>query len=234
MTGLKAFFSYFGSKVGAAAKYPAPRHDLIIEPFAGAAGYSILHHEKEIQLFDASPTICGIWRFLIRATPADILSLPLLTADVRGLSQAERDFIGFWWVRSGASPVGKPVPWMESGLYPYSFWSEKTRGRIARQVNAIKHWKIGCHPYNLLPPCKATWFIDPPYQKEGARYPHGSRRMDYAHLAEWVRARPGQVIACESAPAAYLPFVPLFQNSTIKYRKVGCFVQEMIYTGETE
>ncbi len=110
MKPLKAFFSYFGSKVGAAAKYPEPRHDLIVEPFAGAAGYSVRHHHKQIELFDASPTICGVWRFLIRAKPADILALPLETADVRKLTQAERDFIAASCRRVFRAPALRGFP----------------------------------------------------------------------------------------------------------------------------
>ena len=39
----RAVLNYFGSKVSTAHKYPAPKHDLIIEPFAGGAGYSLCH-----------------------------------------------------------------------------------------------------------------------------------------------------------------------------------------------
>lgn len=227
--GLKSFFSYFGAKTSHAARYPEPLHDTIIEPFAGSGGYSLRYFEKDVRLNDKDPTIVGVWRYLIAATKSDILSLPLAVEDVRKLSQSEQDFIGFWWVRCGASPCKHPVPWMKTGLYPYSFWGEKTRSRIADQVGKIKHWKCQEASFEQIRNKSATWFIDPPYQKEGGRYKCGSKEIDYSTLAKWVRERRGQVIACESGGATYLPFSPLFENSTIKYRKVRRTVQEIVY-----
>jgi hypothetical protein len=40
---VRPFFSFFGSKWRVAPHYPAPERDLIIEPFAGSAGYSLRH-----------------------------------------------------------------------------------------------------------------------------------------------------------------------------------------------
>jgi len=34
-------FSYYGSKSKLAQHYPTPKYDTIVEPFAGAAGYSL-------------------------------------------------------------------------------------------------------------------------------------------------------------------------------------------------
>ncbi len=231
---LKAFFSYFGSKVGASGKYPPPAHDTIIEPFAGSAGYAGRYYYKDVQLYDLSPTICGVWEFLIRATQADVLALPLEFDDVNKLTQAERGFIGFWWARSVSSPSRNPTPWMKTGLYMESFWSERTRLRIANQVELINHWSIENIPYNQIKPVRATWFVDPPYQKEGHKYPYGSKRIDYADLGAWVKERPGQIIACESSPAAWLPFVPFFKNNRINCRKDGQHTQEMLYTAANE
>lgn len=38
MSGI--FFSYFGGKYMRSTHYPSPNYDIVIEPFAGAAGYS--------------------------------------------------------------------------------------------------------------------------------------------------------------------------------------------------
>lgn len=62
MTGLRTFFNFYGGKWKAAPTYPAPKHDTIIEPFAGGAGYSLRHHERQVVLIDRDPVIAGIWR----------------------------------------------------------------------------------------------------------------------------------------------------------------------------
>lgn len=44
---LHPFFPYYGSKWSLGPLYPAPRHDRIIEPFAGSACYSLHHPERD-------------------------------------------------------------------------------------------------------------------------------------------------------------------------------------------
>jgi len=44
---LRPFWRYYGGKWRAAPRYPAPRHDLIIEPFAGAAGYAMRYPDQK-------------------------------------------------------------------------------------------------------------------------------------------------------------------------------------------
>lgn len=233
MTGLRQFFSYFGSKVSLAKHYPAPRFDTIVEPFAGSAGYSCLYPDREIILHDIDPVIVGVWKFLIRATYADIMSLPLKPIDVAGLSQAERDFIGFWWRRAGAVPSAKPVPWALSGKWPSSFWTAQTRTRIANQVDRINHWKCSLRPILPNPKWYSTYFIDPPYQQQGKRYTFGSEQMDYADLEGYCRwlqhGDQYQVIVCEASGADWLPFRPLYENRTVKYKKEKRMIQEMVW-----
>jgi site-specific DNA-adenine methylase len=226
MAGLRQFFSYFGSKVALAKHYPAPEFDTIIEPFAGSAGYACLYHERDVRLFDIDPVIVGIWEYLIAASERDILGLPLDVAGVKMLSKAERDFIGFWNVRCGSHPQHQPTPWSLSGLYPSSFWSERTRVRIAGQVEKISHWKVTQGSYAAIPNAPATWFIDSPYEAQGKRYAFGSSGIDYAHLAAWVRERSGQKIVCEDAAATWLPFTPLYENRTVKYNKAKRTISE--------
>lgn len=228
MSGLRQFFSFFGSKVSLAKHYPAPEFDTIVEPFAGSAGYSCLYPEHEIHLNDIDPVIVGVWQFLIRATARDILSLPLNPLDVAKLSKAERDFIGFWWRRCGAVPSGKPVPWMLTGLYETSFWSEKTRARVAAQVERINHWKCTQADYRDLGHTAATWFVDPPYEAQGKRYAHFA--VDYAHLSKWIDALSGQRIVCEDAAATWKQFRPLYENRTVKYKKLKRTIIEGVWS----
>lgn len=225
--GLRQFFSYFGSKVALAKHYPAPEFDTIIEPFAGSAGYSCLHYERDVRLYDVDATVVGVWEYLIAATKQDIMGLPLDPESAASLSQAERDFIGFWWRRCGAVPSRKPVPWMLTGKYESSFWSEVTRKRIAQQVERINHWKVTLASYDTIPNGTATWFVDPPYEAQGKRYKHCA--IDYPNLARWVRERSGQVIVCEDASATWLPFRPIYENRTVKYKKEKRIIIEGVY-----
>ncbi|WP_066043971.1 DNA adenine methylase [Bathymodiolus septemdierum thioautotrophic gill symbiont] len=100
---MKPFFSYYGSKYRLCQKgfYPAPKNgNVVIEPFAGSATYSVYHEVEYAILIDANPTIVGIWDYLINATTQQILSLPIFGKDGRdydefddvmlGLQQAER------------------------------------------------------------------------------------------------------------------------------------------------
>src|SRR5262249_55131355 len=91
-TVLKPFWRYYGGKWRAAPSYPAPRHDTIIEPFSGAAGYSLRYPHKHIILIDCYPVIANIWRWLIDATPSDVRAIPLVDS-VDDLPE---------WVPSGA------------------------------------------------------------------------------------------------------------------------------------
>lgn len=97
MPKLKPFFTYFGGKYRAAPKYPAPTHDMVIEPFAGAAGYSVRHFQKRVILLDRNPVIVELWRYLVGATASDIHSLPLDVTDIAGmdLPQGAKYLIGF-------------------------------------------------------------------------------------------------------------------------------------------
>jgi site-specific DNA-adenine methylase len=231
---LKQFFSYFGSKVKSAKLYPAPKHSVVIEPFAGSAGYSCNYPELEIRLFDIDPVIVGVWNFLIRATAQDIRILPLSEIEVSALSQPERDFIGFWWRRCGAVPSNSPVPWMRSGNYNYSFWSVHTRERIAKQIHRISHWTCRQTSFIDVPKITATYFIDPPYQAQGTSYRFSSKMINYPDLSNWVKSLPGQAIVCESLGADWMPFNPLYLMHTVKYKKSERMTQEMVFTQTSE
>lgn len=79
--------------------------------------------------------------------------------------------------------------------------------RVAAQVEFIRHWRVIHGDYTEAPDIEATWLIDGPYQGEaGEHYRHGSRDIDYAHLARWSPRR-GQVVVCEALGADWLPFV---------------------------
>jgi site-specific DNA-adenine methylase len=200
---LRPFFGYFGSKWRLAPRYPAPLYSTIVEPFAGSAGYSLFRPGKKVVLCDSNPIILSIWRYLLAATPEQILALP---NDVSSnLSPAEKALIGMWYAKAPTAPREKRTPWVTK--YPgSSWWGVKIKRRIAGQLGALTTWSIGASNYTQLSNKVATWFVDPPYQYNGGHtYPNGSDLIDYNHLREWCESRRGQVIICEGPDAEWLP-----------------------------
>jgi site-specific DNA-adenine methylase len=63
-------FSYYGSKTKLVHLYPPPKHDTIIEPFAGAAAYSLYgdHWQKQVILYDAYPKVAAVCAVLQPST----------------------------------------------------------------------------------------------------------------------------------------------------------------------
>lgn len=209
---MRPFFGFYGGKWRTALKhYPAPVHDVLVEPFAGSAGYAVRYPHKKVVLCDADPVIAGVWDYLIRVTPSEILSIPDVptggSVDDLKLCQEAAWLVGFWMNRGASRPRKRPSKWMREGLRPGSFWGDRVRNTIASQVDHIRHWKVYNLPYTDCPvQGTASWFVDPPYKKAGKHYVYGSKDIDFAHLGEWCRAREGQVIVCENEGAAWLPF----------------------------
>ena len=209
MTGLRPFFSFYGSKWRAAPRYPAPTHDVIVEPFAGSAGYSLRYPERQVRLYDVDPAIVGVWDYLIHAPEAEIRALPVEVVHVADLDipQEARWLIGFWLNKGAATPRLSPSSWMRAGTHARSYWGEEIRSRIAAQVSAIRHWTVAHGSYESTPDVEATWFVDPPDQAPGGRH-YRHYAVDVEVLGEWCRTRRGQVIACEQEGADWLPFEP--------------------------
>lgn len=225
MTRLAVFFPYFGAKYMRAPKYPAPMHDLIIEPCAGAAGYAVRHHTKQVLLIDANEKVCGVWDYLIRASAEEIMTLPLLEPgqDIHALSviQEAKWLMGFWCNSGSATPkrrLGRASN-RRSGA-----WGAFVRERLARQVDSIRHWRVQHGDYSIAPDVTATWFVDPTYQEQGRHYPN--RITDFDALAVWCKSRKGQVLVCESQGATWLPFAPVTTVAGSTHR----ITQEMLWT----
>lgn len=213
---LRAFFKYFGAKHRAVAKYDHPKHNVIVEPFAGSAAYALYHAKRpdgisrQVFLYDIDPTIVGLWRWLIEARSEEIMALPLLEPGQRvselDIRPEARALIGFWMRTGSPTPRDVPSPWAKNPDYADRFWGEHVRARIARQVKHIKHWQCDLASYQEAPNFEATWFIDPPYQHKGGGYVHGTRGIDFPELGRWVRKRKGFSIVCEQEGADWLPF----------------------------
>src|SRR5258708_32739383 len=109
-TFLRPFFYYFGGKWMQARRYPKPEYPLIIEPFAGSAGYATRYYYKKLLLFEKDPLIAGLWKWLIKVSPAEIRRIPLLGADdtvddLGNVAQEAKHLVGFRIVVATATPA---------------------------------------------------------------------------------------------------------------------------------
>lgn len=202
----RPFFCYFGGKWRIAKRYPRPV-GTVIEPFAGAAGYSTWWGCPRVKLFDVNEKVVGTWDWLIKARPADVLRLPIYVEhvdDVKG-PQEVKWLIGWWFNAGVTSPCTKRTAWRSvKGPRPDSCWGSVTRSTIAKNVEKIKGWTVERRSWEDVPDEEVTWFVDPPYHSSGRFYVYSD--VDYLALAEWCRDRTGRVIACEQAGAEWLPF----------------------------
>lgn len=208
---LRPFFTFFGGKWRLALNYQPPKHDLIIEPFAGSAGYSVTYHRHRVILVEKDPRIASVWRYLISATREDILSLPELppgqTIHELDVCDGARNLIGFWCVSGGAHPQSIIPTKTRLTARPGTRWHQSSiRERLIKQVDHIKHWEILEGDFHSLENFNATWFIDPPYTKTGHFYHHTIDVQQRIDLVEFSLSRSGQVIVCEDETAEWLPF----------------------------
>jgi len=220
---LAPFWRYYGGKNRAAPLYPQPEHDTIVEPFAGAAGYSCRYPDRNVILIDKSPIIAGIWRYLIATPAAEILALPDIpeggTVDDLPVCQEARWLVGFWCNDATAYPCKRPSAWAlhnaSNGGGGCVGWGDNARQRIARQVDRIRHWRVIEGAYHDAPDIEATWHVDPPYNnKAGRRY--NEQPDDFGALGQWCMDRRGLVMVCENKGADWLPFQPLADIPTAR------------------
>ncbi len=209
---LAPFWRYYGGKNRAAPIYPQPEHATIVEPFAGAAGYSCRYPDRKVVLVDRSPIIAGIWRYLIATPAAEILAIPDIpeggTVDDLAVCQEARWLAGFWCNDGTVTPCKRPSGFAKADAPGIRGWGALSRQRIAEQVDRIRHWQIIQGEYHDAPDIAATWHVDPPYKdKAGSYYPE--QPASFGALGEWCRTRQGLVMVCENEGAEWLPFRPL-------------------------
>lgn len=199
-------FSYYGSKSQIVKHYPRPKHDRIIEPFAGSARYSLRYFDRAVKIVDKYDVVVKVWKFLQQCSPKDILQLPELKLgeDIRtfNLSEDETMFLGMMAGVSSISPRNKV-----SSFSALQNGSKNKMKIIANQLFKIKHWEIIHGSYEDIENENATWFIDAPYQVGGMGYKEN--KIDFNLLASWSRSRDGQVIVCENTKANWMDFIPL-------------------------
>lgn len=228
-TRLRPFFPFYGSKWNIARHYPAPSADLVIEPFAGSAGYATFYGCRKVCLVDADPIVAGVWRFLIKATAAEILALPDMpevgdSVDNYTIPQEARWLIGFWLNRGSAQPKKSRTAYSARTDRAQLNWGKRAKQRIAEQLPALSEWSISEGSYDTASSERATWFIDPPYGEKGRFYRVQFDR--FADLAHWVKQRRGMTITCEGPGAKWLPFEPLGSFKSTKGRAM-----ELVHIG---
>lgn len=200
-------WTYYGTKKKIAKYYPKPEYDVIVEPFCGAAQYSLFgeNWKKQVYLIDKYEIITRVWQYLIQATKEQILNLPDMQEgdnvdNFKQLIDEERWLLGFCINPASAIP--------KKTTRQRNHWN-KDKVNIAESLYKIKHWKVKCDDYKNVKNVKATWYIDPPYKFGGIYYRMNNKTIDYSDLAEWCKSRNGQVIVCENTKADWLEFKPL-------------------------
>jgi len=218
---MKPFFSYYGSKYRLCQQgfYPPPKSgNMVIEPFAGSATYSVYHEPERAMLIDKDPVIVSIWNYLISASEEQIQNLPILGDShiidfndaLSELHQVEQDLIGFWLAKARQAPTKI----MGDLFLKYHketaclVWGESVKKRIISQLPKIRKWRAYQGDYtildSLLQDCrKHTYFIDPPYSgSAGRKYTHN--KINYPKLKRWIKQNKcSQIIACENQDLTY-------------------------------
>lgn len=187
-------FSYYGSKSKIINLYPKPKYQLIIEPFAGAAWYSLLYSDNRVLLNEKYDKIFGIWNWLVnKATKQEILDNRnfIVNQDISklNLQQEHKDLIGFCINRGSTAPRNIVQKW-SCQVKEKSDWASTPYYRltkIAESLNKIKHWRIKLGNYQDINNMEATWYIDPPYQNGGERYIEN--KIDYQELRRMVQIK---------------------------------------------
>ena len=232
---MRPFFPYYGSKWRLAKAYGEPRHNRVIEPFAGSACYSVWWDVERADLYDLDDYICAVWDYLINVGVREVLNLPDLEAyghiDDLKITQEAKWLIGYWLNAAPSQPCKKLSSWgkihrdkPQGGTY----WGPNVRRRIANQLHMIRRWTITQASYETIDQPRATYFVDPPYQDRGKYYRHGSKSIDYSKLSEWCRGLSGQVIVCENVGAQWLPFKVIGSTKTVKHKRSI----EVVWKGE--
>lgn len=213
-------WSYYGSKLKIVNHYPAPVYNTIIEPFAGAAQYSLKYFDRDVILVDKYDVIIRLWKWLQQCSSNDILSLPNIDRgktvdDFQWDCIEQKWLIGFIIAAGVSSPRKTPSKWRTT-IRPNG--QRYKLQEIAKSLYKIKHWKFVLGEYSCLENVQATWFIDPPYQYGGQHYKVNG--VNYSELSDWCKSRKGQVIVCENEQADWMNFSPLISMQGVKFKRM--------------
>lgn len=240
----KGIFSFYGSKSKITQHYPEPKHDLIIEPFAGGGSYSFRHARlgsgRTAWLNDLDGRVADIWEFLLAPDAGRWISDYWPTRVEVGTSRVDylppespTGLVELFRAEAnqgtqGARGVHELVTSMGAKCWP------RTKDKLLEIIPLINHWTFTRRSYDQLANVEATWFIDPPYNNlAGHRYRTGDG-IDYSRLAGYCTERNGQTIVCENVGADWLPFKSLGISARgIKSRYQKADAKEVIWTNDT-
>jgi hypothetical protein len=216
-------FYYYGAKHRLAPMYPEPLHSTIIEPFAGAAGYSMYWlprvEDLSTTLVEADARVSDLWIKLLGSSVSDIMEWY-----VPEVGETTDD----WFIMTTATSNGVAgcQRMKVTRRMPDLVASQKRR--IVRILDSVRSRVTVIEAdYRDVPNTSCTWFVDPPYDHShrggavsGSARPKGmgygagctSDLIDYDELAIWCRGRDGQVIVAEQQGASWLPFAPLVSH----------------------
>lgn len=214
----KCVFWYYGGKSSIAHKYPKPKHDIIIEPFAGGAGYSLLYNNHSITLVDKDPMVCAMWKSLINGVAKKQLKhIPdnMNAGDnIRNLIPQFVDQGLYEIVRNNCFSSGTFT--YRHRVSPFGAMRYNTiKPKILYYSDLVRHWRVFNASYEDIENIEATWFVDPPYNNN-AGLDYRFNKIDYSALAGWCLSRKGYVIVCEQYGASWLPFKKFILPNNIK------------------
>lgn len=153
-------FYYYGGKKRIASKYPKPSRKIVVEPFAGAAGYSVFHLMKnnilEAHLYEKDPRVVELWNRLLSLSSEEVLSIK-----TPNVGDKTSDF--FFMTAATGNAVAKCKTMTVTERMPRVI--EIMKGQIAEALPFVRgRIKIFEKDYSEAPNTDSTWFIDPPYQ----------------------------------------------------------------------
>lgn len=241
---IKAPISYYGGKSKIAHLYPAPQHNLVVEPFAGSAAYAWHHRRdvdgnlREVWLNDLDPRTFSIWKFLTDPAASDIVELYVPDTVEKG--QKVSDFIpaelpGLQEIcRAEANQGTQGAKGVHDQITSMGAKCWKVKRKLLEVIPEVAHWKVTNEDYRNLANIRGTWFVDPPYNNNaGNRYRTGG--IDYEHLGWWCLNRKGQVIVCEGEEADWLPFQPFdHPRVQIRSRYQKSAAREVMWTNQSD
>jgi hypothetical protein len=234
----KSVFSYYGGKSKIADVYPAPRHDLIIEPFAGAAAYSFRYRDRQVWLNDLDDRVASIWEFLLSPDAADWVERYWPATVRAGATSADYlpdnrpdGLVELFRAEANQGTQGARGVHEQVTSMGEKCWG-RTKGKLLEIIPTISHWKFTRRDYEQISNLRACWFIDPPYANAaGQRYRESS--VDYGKLGSYASTRNGQVIVCENSGATWLDFRPLnHRRVSIRSRYQRADAREVMFYRE--
>lgn len=237
---IRAPLSYYGGKSKIAHLYPAPVHDLIVEPFAGSAAYAWLHRRQSdgrpraVWLNDLDGRTYSIWKFLTSADASAIVEAYVPDTVDAGQKVSELipvDYPGLREVcRAEANQGTQGAKGVHDQITSMGAKCWKVKRKLAEVIPEVKHWGVTNYSYDDLINIKATWFVDPPYSNvAGSRYRTGMG-LDYEHLGWWCLNRKGQTIVAENVGATWGDFVPMQHHRiSIRSRYQRANAQEAVW-----